>query len=806
MGDASRLVEMTERELGPEDGLLPGRYGRFDESCREYVIHDVRTPRPWINVLANERYGVVLSQAGGGFSWFENCQIYRLSRWEQDLVQDAQGRFLYLQAEDGRIWTTTYQPTRVEADLEEVRHTPGATMFVREVDGIHTRHVVFVPREEPCELWSVTLTNRSERPRRLRLASYLEWQLGGIGDWHREFHRLFVECQAAGDAMFAWKHSGLEEGRRDALEAPHVAFVRWLGADSVEWCASKAAWLGPCGDPAAPGALGAQKMPRSEARWDDPIAAGAVWVELAPGEQRTLGLVIGAGTDREEAEALARKWSVQAAERELLATNAQWYALGRAANIETPDDAMNLLTNAWLPYQAVAGRMMARCAYYQQGGAYGYRDQLQDSLLMLARDPAVTERQIVLHAEAMYADGGVRHWWHPKQPVFVESRHSDTCLWLAFALSEFLRETGDDAILDRRCTYLDRVTQLPGSYGTVLDHALRGVGRALERRSARGVPLIGAGDWNDGLSHAGLDGKGESFWLAMFLYDVLRRLEPVLARRGMDRERATFAQEAEALREAVETHGWDGDWYLAGTRDDGRPFGSRENTEGQVFLNPQTWAVISGIASSDRAARAMEVVRERLVTDYGALLLSPAFSQVDPYIGYITRYAPGVRENGGVYSHASTWAVQAFAMLGDAATAYRIYQGMAPPLRSAADADAYAAEPYVMPGNVDGPDSPYEGRAGWTWYTGSAAWMTRMALEWICGVRATDDGLVVAPCAPEDWAGYRVQRKFRGDMFDIEVSGRGAVRSVRVDGAEVSAGPIAASGDSRVRRVRVVRG
>lgn len=804
MGDASRLVGMTEREFGPESGLMPGRYGRFDGTGDEYVIHDVRTPRPWINVLANERYGVVLSQAGGGFSWFENCQIYRLSRWEQDLVQDAQGRFLYVQDEDGRIWSTTYQPTRVDAELEEVRHGLGATTFVREVDGIETRHTVFVPREEPCELWLVRLTNRSGRARRLRLASYLEWHLGGIGDWHREFHRLFVECQAEGDAMFAWKHAGLEEGRRDPLEAPHAAFVRWLGVNAVEWCASKVAWLGPCGDPASPDALGAPHMPRGEARWDDPVAAGATWVQLAPGETRTVGLVIGAGTDRAEARALAQAWSIETAELELDATRRHWRALGRAAEVDTPDEALNVLTNAWLPYQAVAGRMMARCAYYQQGGAYGYRDQLQDSLLMLARDPARTERQIVIHAEAMYGDGGVRHWWHPGRPVFVESRHSDTCLWLAFALSETLRETGSHAILDRRCTFLDRSTQLPGSEGTVLDHALRGIGRALERRSPRGVPLIGAGDWNDGLSHAGLDGRGESFWLAMFLYDVLRRWEPILAGRGMERERATFSAEAEALRQAVETHGWDGEWYLAGTRDDGRPFGSSENAEGQVFLNPQTWAVISGIASPDRAAKAMEIVRQRLVKDYGALLLDPAFSQVDPYIGYITRYAPGVRENGGVYSHASTWAVQAFAMLGDAATAHAIYCGMAPPLRSAANADAYAAEPYVMPGNVDGPDSPYEGRAGWTWYTGSATWMTRMALEWICGVRASDAGLIIAPCTPADWDRYRVRRQYRGDVFDIEIEGRGQVRSVEVDGS-VCTHPLAASGERRRRRVRVVR-
>jgi cellobiose phosphorylase len=796
---------MTERATEAREGRLTGRYGGFDEGSPDYVIRDPRTPRPWANVLANERYGVVLSQAGGGFSWFENCQIYRLSRWEQDLVQDAYGRFVYVQDGSGRLWSTTYRPTRSLADREEVRHGLGSTAFARAFDGIETVQRVFVPREEACELWLIEVKNLSGSPRRIRLTSYLEWHLGGVGDWHREFHRLFVECEAAGDTLFAWKHAGLEESRREPLEVPVVAFARWIGAGPVEWCASKAAFLGPCGDLSDPVALREPALPRGEARWDDPVAAGGVWIELAPGESRTLGYAIGAGEDRAAAETLAAGWSPASMERELRATRAEWAALGEATAIATPDEAMDLLTNAWMPYQAVAGRMTARCAYYQQGGAYGFRDQLQDSLVLLSRDPARAAGQIVRHAEAMYADGGVRHWWHPGLPVYVESRHSDTCLWLAFAVSEYLRETADYALLERPCAFLDRTTQAPGEEGSLLEHALRGIRRALDMRSPRGVPLIGAGDWNDGLSHAGLDGKGESFWLAMFLFDVLGRMDPILERCGLERERTAFRQEAEALRAAVEAYGWDGRWYLAGTRDDGRPLGSHENREGSLFLNPQTWAVISGLAGPERAARAMESVRERLVTDYGALLLRPAFREVDPYIGYITRYAPGVRENGGVYSHASAWAVQAFAMLGDAGTAARIYRGMAPPLRSSLDSDAYAAEPYVMPGNVDGPDSPYEGRAGWTWYTGSAAWMTRVAIEWVCGVRSTEDGLIVAPCSPPEWDRYQVVRQWRGDRFEIEVLGRGAVCAIEVDGRSHPLGPISASGRGATRRVRVAR-
>jgi len=332
----------------------------------------------------------------------------------------------------------------------------------------------------------------------------------------------------------------------------------------------------------------------------------------------------------------------------------------------------------------------------------------------------------------MYEDGGVRHWWHPGTDIFSVSHHSDTCLWLAFGTLEYLETTKngpkpEDDPLDRVYSFLSRETEKFGSTGTLLEHCLRGIERALSKRSERGLPLIGAGDWNDGLSHAGIDGKGESVWLAMFLYLILTRIAPVLADRGDQATADRYLAEAESLKVAVNTHAWDGEYYIGGTRDDGKPFGSKECEEGKIFLNPQTWAVISGIAPEERIASAMNAVKEQLVTPYGALLLQPAFSKVDPYIGYITRYAPGLRENGGVYSHASTWAVQAFALIGDKETAKAIYRGMLPPLRSAIDPELYAAEPYVMPGNVDGPDSPYAGRAGWTWYTGSASWMVRVA-------------------------------------------------------------------------------
>lgn len=781
--------------------LPENAYGRFDRETASFVVTNPLTPRPWINVLANERYGLVLSQAGGGFSWLDNCQLLRLNRWEQDLVTDAYGRFLYVR--DGEnLYSTTYQPTRCQAPLDEIEHGLGYTTFRRTFGELGFEHTVFVPGEETCEVWIVTIENRTASPKRLVLGTYLEWHLGGPGEWHREFHRLFMESAVEGDALFAWKHPALPEGRREVVGGTVRAFVAMHGVGRVTWISDKTAFLGRVGTPSRPQALWTQPEPSATPRWDDPVAGGLASLSLGAGERRTFTVVIGAADDAQQARALAARFDAAEAIPALATTRSTWAARCRALRCETPDAAFDLMNNAWFPYQATAGRLLAKCAYYQQGGAFGFRDQLQDSLALLPSEPETTLRQLERHAEAMFEDGGVRHWWHPNTEIAVASHHSDTSLWLAFGLLAYLDETARLDVLSDQYRFLSRETGRPGEYGTLLEHALRGVRRALDRRSHRGLPLIGGGDWNDGLSHVGIEGKGESVWLAMFLFDVLARWQPYLNELGLSDVAVEFEQAGQALRDAVHRHAWDGDWYLAGTRDDGAPFGSKDCRYGTIYLNPQTWAVISGIGDPQRDGRAMDAVRSRLVKSYGAVLLDPAYREVDPFIGYISRYAPALRENGGVYSHAATWAVQAFAMFGDARTAFSIYQGMNPSLRSGFDADRYAAEPYVMPGNADGPDSPYEGRAGWTWYTGSAAWMRRVAHEWILGVRASRNGLIVQPAWPESWSRARVIRTFRGDRYEIEFEQTDSDQGVWIEGRPAP-GPILGPGDGASLRVAV---
>lgn len=740
------LIRFSSRILGmvrtPDVvRLLENAYGYFQADDASFVITDLLTPRPWINVLSNDRYGLVISQKGGGFSWHDNCQTFRITRWEQDLVKDEQGRYLYVQDLDAPedLWSSTFQPTRKHASVDRCVHGLGFTRFEREFLDLRVEHTWFVPVDGDAEVWLVELKNLSDRPRRIRLASYAELHLAGVGDWHREFHRLFMESRVVDGNLVAWKHPGLAEHRREPLEDPKRVAMSWSGGSNCTWITDKTSWLGRGGAIESPEGLRTPIQRGDTPRWDDPIAVGMVEVEIPAHGTVRLTHVIAAEVGEKVALAQVSGWTPKRAELELAKARTYWSKRCKHGAIEGLDVAEDLMVNAWLPYQAIVGRIYARCAYYQQGGAYGYRDQLQDSLSCLALgEPETTALQLGRHAEAMFSDGGVRHWWMPTEGWGPESWHSDTCLWLMFGLTEYYAATGDRELGQREFSFLTRPNDVPwtggrnsnpkdGQPSSLLDHAIRGVRRSLSLLSPRGLPLMGAGDWNDGLSHVGLDGKGESVWLAMFLFDVLNRSQAILNDLGRADIAAEFASAAKDLQQAVEEHAWDGEWYIAGTRDDGVSFGSRENKEGKIFLNPQTWAVLSGIASPERQKIAMESVRRHLVSDYGALLLVPAFSNVDPFIGYITRYAPGLRENGGVYSHASTWAALAFQKMGDEETARKVFRSMLPCLRSQANPDLYAAEPYVMPGNIDGPDSPYAGRAGWTWYTGSAAWMVQVA-------------------------------------------------------------------------------
>ena len=438
-----------------------------------------------------------------------------------------------------------------------------------------------------------------------------------------------------------------------------------------------------------------------------------------------------------------------------------WDEILNKSTLDTPDTGLNILSNTWFKYQAISCRLWGRAAYYQQSGAFGFRDQLQDSLIFLPINPDLTKKQIRLHAEHQFENGRVLHWWHPITEIGLDAGMTDDLLWLPFITIQYLKETADWEFLNEPLKFYNQKEP-----ATLIDHCIRAIDLVLDRQSDRGLPLILAGDWNDGLSAVGLDGKGESVWLAEFLYLILNEMQLPLQKSRMPQKAEKYLNAAKKLNEAVNQHAWDGEWFWRASKDNGELLGSKHCKEGKIFLNPQNWAIISGITDTDRQKMVMQQVVDQLESKVGTLLFKPAYSNPDEEIGYLSRYAPGVRENGGVYTHAATWSVWAASKLDDKNLAYRFYNKLSP-IKNGSNPDEYYAEPYVTPGNIDGVDSPNYGRGGWTWYTGSAAWLQRVGFDYLIGVRANYNGLEIDPSFPKDWEKVTVKRFFRGCTYHI---------------------------------------
>lgn len=795
----------------PEPSKL-NPYGRFSADGVEYCITNPRTPRPWANIIANPRMGLAVSQTGSGFSWIDNSQLAVVTRWQQDFAQDSSGKFLYVrEADAGETWSLAPAPTWPAYDRYECRHGIGYTTFTTELAGIRAVWTLFCDASETVELWHVRLENLSDRLRRLELCAFLEWNCGVLPSPRREFHKLFIETELDTErrAIFARNHMWEVPSNRFGHWNTDFPYVSALACTEPVLSAQgdKAAFLGRGGDFRAPAALAQDRWQPRFGRHEDPIAALRCAVELRGGESRTLGFVLAVAASRSEACSLLDRFQrVARIEESLSGVRAMWRALLAEQRISTPDGTLDCLLNDWLRYQAISARIWGRAGYYQQSGAYGFRDQLQDSQVWLTIDPARCRRQLELHARHQFKDGSVYHWWHPLSEQGHVTKMTDDLLWLAFVAASYIRETGDFSVLEDRAPYIDDAHEYP-----LVDHVLRAFERVFARTSPRGLPYIGGGDWNDGLSAVGLQERGESVWLAHFLAGLLSEWSEIFSRvaargngapapRGariggahqpralLDAEFASraralaiqFAERRTALISAVNEHAWDGEWYIRATRDDGTRLGSRENREGRIYLNAQTWAVLNDVAPPARAAQCMAAVKRQLVSEAGALLLTPAYSTPDESIGYITRYAPGLRENGGVYTHAATWAIAAAAKIKDRELVSRLLIAINPAIK---DAERYWAEPYVLPGNVDGPESPYFGRGGWTWYTGSAAWLPRVFTHWVLGVRPELDGLRIDPCLPAGWKQARLLRPWRGCTYEIEIEQ--AARDADRDSVEV---------------------
>ncbi|MDX2146170.1 MAG: glycosyl transferase family 36 [Planctomycetota bacterium] len=762
--------------------MLANAYGQFSPDGRAFTISDPRTPMPWVNVICTGRYGLVVSQRGGGFSWFDDAQHNVLTRWEMDLVRDQHGKFLYLvDGDDQRLWSLAPTPCSPAYDAFSCTHTQGSTTFESSLHGIDATWELGVAFDAPIEIWLVTLTNRSERTRTLKLASYFEWTCGVAPDSKREFHRLFfnTSSDASRQAIFAtknmWDIRPKSEREHWNKPWPYVA-AHSVGGDltpaSIVAIGDKSTFLGRYGDTTRPAALLSQPTEKSIAssfgRFGDAVASLGGTVKLKPGESARVFFTITIGNKHAEAAAhIDAIRTFDAAAGSLHAAKQRWRELLSPTQVSTERDDFNLLNQHWLPYQAISGRLWGRTGYYQQSGAFGFRDQLQDSQVWLPLDPAGTVKQIMLHAERQFADGSVYHWWHALADFGNHTACSDDYLWLPFLVASYIRETGDATILDRVAPFVDDATPT-----SIVEHCRRSIARAFARTSSRGIPLIGSCDWNDGLSAMGIEGKGESVWLGMFLCGILDDWAEILSRYASAapalRDRAgEYRQKRMEYAAAIEAVAWDPvGYYRYGTRDDGKWVGASECVEGKMHLNAQTWAILTELAPPARAASAWDAVKKHLLTPFGPLLVDPAYTVPDADIGYITRYSPGSRENGGVYMHAATWCLAAACKRRDADTVERIWNSISPAWRGR-DADAYVAEPYVTPGNVDGPLSDKPGRAGWTWYTGSAAWLNRVSLEWVLGIRPTWEGLLVDPCPPASLGKVDVTRTWRGRRIRV---------------------------------------
>jgi cellobiose phosphorylase len=792
------------------------KFGYFTADGSEYVIRDPKTPRPWINVNCNERYGFIVSQTGSGFSWYDNSQLARLNTWHQDLIRDDFGKYFYIRDnKSNKIWSTTWKPTCFKYKRYEARYGLGYSQFTTVFNDVRTEQFMFVPREDAVEIHQIRFSNLSRTVKDLSVFSYLEWCLGNGTDTHREFQKTFIETKIDRKlgAVLARKRAALVPGfiSTGAKDSPLTAFVALTNKSPDGYDGDKETFIGRYGSIVRPLAVanGTMSNRREIEKWGDACGALQANITLRPGESKELIFLIGRIEDYKQAERYIKKYSKKATiAKELKKVEFLWERLTTASSIETPDQAMNFLTNKWYRYQALAARMWAKSAYYQCSGGIGFRDQLQDSNCFLESDPEITRQQILIHAEQMFSDGTVYHWWHPGTGIGAHTGMSDDLLWLVLLVCNYIEETNDHSILSIKRKFVAAAGK-KSETGTIYDHCCRAIDKVLSRFSPRGLPLIGEGDWNDGMSHVGIRWKGESIWLGHFLYGILVRFAPHCEHKHENKRAVNYLARARKVKDAVNKHGWDGEWYIRATRDNGIPLGSKTERRGKIFLNAQTWAVINRTATPERARIAMDSAYKYLYREYGPLLFTPGYDVLDPTIGYLSRYAPSVRENGGVYTHAATWGVQAAAMMGDGDKAYEAYRNMCPVYR-AADPEHYYAEPYVTPGNVDGPDSPNFGRGGWSWYSGSGSWMQKVAYNWICGIRASQDGLVIDPCIPKAWRRFQAKRTFRKAVYVIEVKNpKGVskgVRSITVDGSAIDGVVIKPHKDGKTHKVTVVMG
>ena len=740
-----------------------------------------------------------------------------MTPWSNDPVSDPPGEVIYIRDDEtNELWTPTALPIRVEKASYVIRHGQGYSRFEHSSHGIHSELLQFVAPDDPVKISSLTLTNVSGRSRRLSVTAYVEWVLGtsrAVNAPH-----IITERDIETGAMFAYNTWSVEFGH-------HIAFAD-LGGRQTGWTGNRAEFIGRNGSLDAPaGLLGPKSLKNRVGAGLDPCTALETVIELEPDENTEIVFLLGQGQSRVQASELIQRYRATGTTMTFAKVTQSWEQTLTKIQVETPNRELDLLLNRWLLYQTLGCRMWARAGFYQAGGAFGFRDQLQDSMAMVVARPDLARAHILLAAGRQFVEGDVQHWWHPPTGRGVRTHFSDDRIWLPYVVSHYIKVSGDAGVLDEALPFLEGPALKPdqedayfepgqsSQKSTLFEHCARAIDLSL-KTGVHGLPLMGTGDWNDGMNLVGNQGKGESVWLAWFHLATLPEFANVAELRG-EHERATrWRRHDIQLKSAVEADGWDGAWYRRAYFDDGTPLGSAANAECRIDSIAQSWGVISDAANDERARRAMNSVREYLVR-YGddlVLLFTPPFDKTERNPGYIKSYPPGVRENGGQYTHAAIWSAIAYAMLGEGDQAAELLRMLNPINRTATRTGVYAykVEPYVLAADIYA-EPPHVRRGGWTWYTGSAGWFYRAGVESSLGLQVRAVQLVFDPCIPKAWRSYKMFYRHGSARYKITVENPDGVARgiamIELDGErQLNGNGITLQDDGELHQVRVVLG
>lgn len=788
-------------------------YGHFSEDGREYIITRPDTPRPWINYLTNGRYCAICSQTGGGHSFFETSGYNRITReYPQTVVlQDRPGRYIYLRdKETGEYWSANWQPMGGDVSGFEARHGVGYTKVKYESHGIGSEITYYVPPRDDIEVWMVRLKNTSNKPRLIQAFPYVKWDLANYAynAVEANFSQLFNETFVQEEIIFAttrfWNITSGTAGNPNARWDKWAFFTSSAPVQAFD-CVDEA-FMGMYRYFDNPVAIERGSLSNSMANGRDIVAVLQHEFEFEPGEEKVFVVIVGCVFRKEDALSIKRRYDTpEEADRGLAEVNGYWDNYLERTTCETPSREFNLTFNTWNKYQAwITSRWSRMDSYYIGGGSIlGHRDSWQDMLAILPNDPDWAKERVIYLLEHQFPDGSTLHNWDPLTNIGVKTGHSDDPMWVVLGVLEYIKETGDLMFLDESVRYYDSGSE------AVRQHILRALDYTLAHMSERGIPLIMAADWNDGLDYVGRQGRGESTMVAAHLAWMLREVASLLWFVGSDALAQKYVEERDKLVRNINQHLWDGDWFIRGTRDDGEAFGSSRNIEGRIYLNAQSWMVMAGAVPRNRALRCMNAVKKHLDTDYGPALFLPAYREPDPKMGIISRFAPGTKENGTVFCHPTCWAIMAECVLGRGQEAWDYWKEVSFVERGK-DPETYKAEPYVYSEYVHGPDSPFYGQGEFSWMTGTASWMWKVSLDWMMGVRSEIRGLLVDPCIPPDWDGYTVVRRFRRATYEIQVENPDhvpqGVREIYVDDEKHDSHLLPVFPAGTTHKVRVVMG